>query len=43
MVKFGQELKCGILTKISRVWLPFETSRNLRNFACPDKGKMAIF
>ena len=43
MAKFGQELKCGILTKISRVWLLFETSRNLRNFACPDKGKMAIF
>ena len=24
------------------VWLVFETSRNLRNFACLDTGKMAI-
>ena len=29
--------------KIRIVWLVFETSRNLRNFACPDSGKMAIF
>ena len=25
------------------VWLVFETSRSLRNFACPDSRKMAIF
>ena len=29
--------------KIRIVWLVFETSRNLRNFACPDSRKMAIF
>ena len=29
--------------KIRIVWLVFETSRNLRNFASPDSGKMAIF
>ena len=28
--------------KIRIVWLVFETSRSLRNFACPDSGKMAI-
>ena len=43
MAKFCQELKCGILIKIRMVWLLFETSRNLRNFACLDTGKMAIF
>ena len=43
MAKFCQELKCGILIKIRMVWLLFETSRNLRNFACPETGKMAIF
>ena len=42
-VKFGQELKFGILMTIRIVWLVFETSRNLRNFACPDSGKMAFF
>ena len=41
--KFGQELKFGILIKIRIVWVVFETSRNLRNFASPDSGKMAIF
>ena len=41
--KFGQELKFGIVMKIRIVWLVFETSRSLRNFACPDSGKMAIF
>ena len=29
--------------KIRIVWLVFETSRNLRNFAYPDSGKMAFF
>ena len=29
--------------KIRIVWLVFETSRSLRNFACPDSRKMAIF
>ena len=43
LAKFFQELKFGILIKIKMVWLLFETSRNLRNFACPDTGKMAIF
>ena len=43
MAKFCQELKCGIVIKIRMVWLLFETSRNLRNFACLDTGKMAIF
>ena len=43
MAKFCQELKCGILIKIRMVWLLFETSRNLRNFASLDTGKMAIF
>ena len=28
--------------KIRIVWVVFETSRNLRNFACPDSRKMAI-
>ena len=41
--KFGQELLFGIVIKISIVWLLFETSRNFRNFACPDTGKIAIF
>ena len=43
MAKIGQELKFGILIKISMVLLLFETSRNLRNFACPDTGKIANF
>ena len=43
MAKFCQKLYFGILIKIRMVWLLFETSRNLRNFACPDKGKLAIF
>ena len=29
--------------KIRIVWVVFEISRNLRNFACPDSRKMAIF
>ena len=29
--------------KIRIVWLVFEKSRSLRNFACPDSRKMAIF
>ena len=29
--------------EIRMVCLVFETSRNLRNFACPESGKMAIF
>ena len=41
--KFGQELKFSILIKIRIVWVVFETSRNLRNFACPDSRKMAFF
>ena len=41
--KFRQKLYFGILIKIRMVWLLFETSRNLRNFACPDTSKMAIF
>ena len=41
--KFGQKLYFGILIKIRMVWLLFETSRNLRNFACPDTGKLVIF
>ena len=43
MAKIGQELLFGIVIKISIVWLLFETSRNFRNFACPDTGKIAIF
>ena len=43
LAKFFQELKFGILIKIKMVWLLFETSRNFRNFACPETGKMAIF
>ena len=41
--KFGQELKFTILIKIRIVRVVFETSRNLRNFACPDSRKMAFF
>ena len=29
--------------KIRIVWVVFETSRSLRNFACPDSRKMAFF
>ena len=29
--------------KIRIGWLVFETLRSLRNFACPDSGKMTIF
>ena len=43
MAKIGQELLFGIVIKICMVWLLFETSRNFRNFACPDTGKIAIF
>ena len=43
MAKIGQELLFGIVIKICMVWLLFETSRNFRNFACLDTGKMAIF
>ena len=43
LAKFGQELQFGIPMKIRMVQLVFETSRNFRNFACPDSGKMAIF
>ena len=41
--KFGQELYNGILMEIRMVWLLFETSKNLRNFACRESGKIAIF
>ena len=43
MAKFRQELYFGIPIKIRMVWLLFETSRNFRNFSCPDTGKMAFF
>ena len=32
-----------ILIKITMVWLLFETSRNLRNFASPDTAKWPFF
>ena len=43
LAKFFQELKFGILIKIKMVWLLFETSRNLRNFASPDTAKWPFF
>ena len=43
MVKFCQELKCGILFKIRMVWLLFETSRNLRNFHVWTQAKWPFF